>query len=371
MILADDEGDWKDMKQESKKMKLDETAEEALQALFAEHPKAKDLYDMSFGWAVFDNLKLAFGISGGGGNGVAKAKESGEKTYMKMGTAGVGFGLGVNKYQVIFLFQDSKTYDNFVNKGWQADAGATASAGKNAAEVKDQLRKRPGHLSDDRKGPDGKRRHRRHQILEEQQAQLGACQENIMKKHLALAAAIAATFLISPTNSSLAAEESWQSLKRESKRMKIDETAQGAQDRLFAKSPKAKDLYDISYGWAVFDNLKLAFGFSGGGGNGVAKAREAGEKTYMQMGTAGIGIGLGINKYQVVFLFQDSTTFKNFVNKGWQADAGATASAGKNAAEVKTGFVNGIAIYQMTERGLMANADIAGTKYWKNKKLNK
>ena len=47
-----------------------------------------------------------------------------------------------------------------------------------------------------------------------------------------------------------------------------------------------------------------------------------------------------------------------------------TASAGTNAAEVKTGFVNGIAIYQMTEKGLMANADIAGTKYWKNDKLN-
>ena len=28
------------------------------------------------------------------------------------------------------------------------------------------------------------------------------------------------------------------------------------------------------------------------------------------------------------------------------------------------------AIDQMTEKGLMANADVAGTKYWKNDKLN-
>ena len=35
-----------------------------------------------------------------------------------------------------------------------------------------------------------------------------------------------------------------------------------------------------------------------------------------------------------------------------------------------TGFVNGIAIYQLSDAGLMASADIAGTKYWKNKKLN-
>ena len=192
-----------------------------------------------------------------------------------------------------------------------------------------------------------------------------------MKKTVRCIAAFAAFVLVLSTTSSLSAEESWKSLKHESKRMKIDETAQEALDSLFTSSPKAKNLYEMAYGWAVFDNLKLAFGFSGGGGNGVAKARESGKKTYMQMGTAGIGIGLGINKYQVVFLFQDSRTFKNFVENGWQADATASAVAGQTGAEAKTDFSNGMAIYQITDKGLMAFADIAGTKYWKNKKLNK
>jgi lipid-binding SYLF domain-containing protein len=192
-----------------------------------------------------------------------------------------------------------------------------------------------------------------------------------VKKSETFIAAVAAVAFLLPATSSLSAEESWKSLKRESKRMKIDETAQEALNTLFAKSPKAEALYDMSYGWAVFDNLKLAFGFSGGGGNGVAKARETGEKTYMKMGTAGIGIGLGVNTYQVVFLFQDSRTFNNFVKKGWQADATASAVAGETGAEAKTDFSNGMAIYQITDKGLMALADIAGTKYWKNKKLNK
>jgi len=192
-----------------------------------------------------------------------------------------------------------------------------------------------------------------------------------VKKTVTLIAAFAAIVLILPTTSSLSAEESWKSLKRESKRMKIDETAQETLNTLFETSPKAENLYEISYGWAVFDNLKLAFGFSGGGGNGVAKVRESGEKTYMQMGTAGIGIGLGINKYQVVFLFQDSRTFRNFVETGWQADATASAVAGQTGAEAKTDFSNGLAIYQITDTGLMAHADIAGTKYWKNNKLNR
>jgi lipid-binding SYLF domain-containing protein len=182
---------------------------------------------------------------------------------------------------------------------------------------------------------------------------------------------LTAIALLMPASAILAQEEGdWKDMKQESKRMKLDETAEEALQALFSEHPKAKELYDGSYGWAVFDNLKLAFGISGGGGNGVASVKETDQKTYMKMGTAGVGLGLGANKYQVIFLFQDSQTYENFVNKGWQADAGATASAGTNAAEVKTGFVNGIAIYQMTEKGLMANADIAGTKYWKNDKLN-
>jgi lipid-binding SYLF domain-containing protein len=159
-------------------------------------------------------------------------------------------------------------------------------------------------------------------------------------------------------------------MKQDSKAAKLDNTAEESLLTLFAENPKTRELYLRSYGWAAFDNLKLALGISGGGGNGVAVVRATGEKTYMKMGTAGVGVGLGIKKYQVVFFMQDSQTFDQFVDKGWQADAAAGAVAGKAGVEVMTDFVNGLAVYQLTESGLMANADIAGTKYWQNKKLN-
>ena len=190
------------------------------------------------------------------------------------------------------------------------------------------------------------------------------------KSAIYLAALLTIAALALPATS-VFAEEDWKSMKQEAKAMKIKESAKASLNELFADNPKAKELYAKSYGWAAFSNLKLALGFSGGGGNGVAVVKETGEKTFMKMGTAGVGLGLGVNKYDVIFLFQDSKTFNKFVEKGWQADAGATAAAGKAAADVKTNFVNGLAIYQITEKGLMANADIAGTKYWKNDKLNK
>jgi lipid-binding SYLF domain-containing protein len=163
----------------------------------------------------------------------------------------------------------------------------------------------------------------------------------------------------------------WKSLKRDAKRAKVDEMAQQTLDELFAKSIKAEALYEKAYGWAVFDNYKLAFMFSGGAGNGVAVDRETGERTYMKMGTVGVGLGVGGQKYQVVFLFQDKGTFVNFVEHGWQADAGATAAAGTEGVNTATGFINGLALFKLTDAGLMAAADIAGTKYWKNKKLNR
>jgi lipid-binding SYLF domain-containing protein len=190
-----------------------------------------------------------------------------------------------------------------------------------------------------------------------------------MKKiAITLMACVAIALLSTP--SVLADEPTSGELKEESKRVKINEVAQETLDQLFSENANAKSLYDKAIGWAVFDNTKVAFGVSGGGGNGVAVSKTSGKKAYMKMGTGGVGFGIGVNKYQVVFLFQDQKTLENFIENGWQADAGATASAGKASAEAKTNFVNGLAIYQLTEKGLMLNADIAGTKYWLNDNLN-
>jgi len=164
--------------------------------------------------------------------------------------------------------------------------------------------------------------------------------------------------------------QDWKALKNESKRVKIDEMADAALAKLFTTSIKSETLFEKAYAWAAFDNLKIAFVLSGGGGNGVAINKQDGERTYMKMGTGGIGLGLGAQKYQVIFFFQDQGTYLNFVENGWQADAGAEAAAGTSGANAQTAFVNGLAVFQMTDKGLIANANIAGTKYWKNKKLN-
>jgi lipid-binding SYLF domain-containing protein len=165
-------------------------------------------------------------------------------------------------------------------------------------------------------------------------------------------------------------EEDWKALKIESKRDQVNAAAGAALDQLLKKNPKAKELYEKAYGWAAFDNLKLGFFFSGGGGKGVAVEKKSNKRTYMNMGSVGFGLAFGGKKYDVVFLFQDRQTFESFVNKGWQATAAADATAGAAGVGGQTAFVNGMAIYQMDSKGLMANADLSGTKYFKDSELN-
>ena len=159
--------------------------------------------------------------------------------------------------------------------------------------------------------------------------------------------------------------------KAQRKKEAIDAMAQGALDDLFAKDKHARELYDLSYGYAIFSSVKVMFGVSGGGGSGVAVVKGTGQRVYMKMGTGGLGIGLGGQKAQTIFLFQDRKTLEDFVYNGWQGDASANAVAGTAGANAATSFTKGMVIYQITESGLMLKADAAGTKYWVDKNLNK
>lgn len=154
---------------------------------------------------------------------------------------------------------------------------------------------------------------------------------------------------------------------RDEQRAKIDATEVATLNKLWGRSDTARNLYDRAYGYATFDIIKISLALTGGGGHGVAVARATGERTYMRMGTGGLNIGFGGQKYQLVFLFQDQATFDTFVNEGWEAGASANAVAGTSGVNAGATFINGVAVYQLTEAGLMLQADISATKYWQSK----
>ncbi len=154
------------------------------------------------------------------------------------------------------------------------------------------------------------------------------------------------------------------------KRESLDLAERHALQRLFAEDESAKALYERSYGHAVFDVVKVSLLVTGGGGQGVAVNKSTGERTYMNMGTGGLNLGLGGKAYAIVFLFQTQQKFDAFVGNGWQGGVSADATAGRATADAGANFHNGIAYYQLTDAGLMLQADITGTKYWKSDRLN-
>jgi len=156
----------------------------------------------------------------------------------------------------------------------------------------------------------------------------------------------------------------------EQTRNKIDTMAAATLERLFTERPGAKALFDRSHGYAVFDTRKFSILITTGFGAGVAVEQPETARTYMKMATGGVNVGLGGKFYQVVFLFEDKSKFDAFVNEGFEAGTQASAVAGKESQDLAMRFNNGVAVFQLTEKGLMLAADLTGTRYWKNAALN-
>lgn len=120
---------------------------ETLIKLYKYAPKAKEIIKNSYGYATFTNvgINLIF-LSAEGGKGMAHNNKTGKVIYMNMGSGGVGFGLGIKDFRAIFLFDNKKVFDSFVNSGWEANAQADAAAkvGKHGGAINAAITIAPG-----------------------------------------------------------------------------------------------------------------------------------------------------------------------------------------------------------------------------------
>ena len=66
----------------------------------------------------------------GKGQGIAVNNKSKNETFMKMLELQAGLGMGVKKFQVIFVFDKEKVLNSFINSGWEF-GGQTTAAAKN------------------------------------------------------------------------------------------------------------------------------------------------------------------------------------------------------------------------------------------------
>ena len=144
---------------------------------------------------------------------------------------------------------------------------------------------------------------------------------------------------------------------------------------LYKYAPEAKRELLKSYGYATFSSTGVTVVLlSFEGGEGLAHNNRNGRNTYMNMASGGLGLGLGAKDFKIVFLFENKKVYDRFIKSGWEANAQADATAkykekGGTANSAIT-ISKGVRLYKITQDGLLLQATIQGTKYYKDEDLN-
>jgi len=136
----------KSQKNELRKERIADS-KKTLQMLYKSVPSAKSSIQSAYGYATFSNVGVnLILVSAEGGKGLAHNNKSGKNIYMNMGSGGLGFGLGVKDFRAVFVFENKKVFDNFIHKGWEANAqaDAAAKAGKKGAAIAAAVTVAPG-----------------------------------------------------------------------------------------------------------------------------------------------------------------------------------------------------------------------------------
>ena len=114
---------------EENQAEVRKAAQDALAAVYKLQPAARKAVESAAGYAAFSNFGMKILLLGSGtGKGVAVNNKSKSTTYMRMAELQAGLGIGVKKFQLVWVFETDQAFNNFINSGWEIGAQATASA---------------------------------------------------------------------------------------------------------------------------------------------------------------------------------------------------------------------------------------------------
>jgi len=118
-----------DDKKVTEQKEVRKMAQDTLHRLYKADPRAKAAVEGAAGYAIFSNLGVKILVAGSGkGQGIAVNNKSKNETFMKMIELQAGLGMGVKKFRLVFVFDNEKVFNSFVNSGWQFGGQSTAAA---------------------------------------------------------------------------------------------------------------------------------------------------------------------------------------------------------------------------------------------------
>jgi len=121
--------------------------QETLSRLYKAQPSARKAVEGAAGYAVFSNFGMKIFVGGSGsGKGVAVNNKTKKDTFMKMFEVQAGLGMGIKKFRLVWVFENPKEFDAFINSGWElgAQANASAKTGSQGAALSGAMAVAPG-----------------------------------------------------------------------------------------------------------------------------------------------------------------------------------------------------------------------------------
>ena len=122
-------GMWSGESKEDLRKERQKMNKETLAYLYKYAPESKAMIKKAYGYATFSNIGVnLILLSAEGGYGMAHNNKTGKNIYMNMASGGIGLGLGIKDFRAVFIFENKKVFNDFVNNGWEANAQADAAA---------------------------------------------------------------------------------------------------------------------------------------------------------------------------------------------------------------------------------------------------
>ncbi len=180
------------------------------------------------------------------------------------------------------------------------------------------------------------------------------------------------------------------------KQQYVREMRGGTLALLYQSRPDLEERIRDAAGYGVFSNVNIHILVLGTGhGYGVVVDQSDDTETFMRMAQLGAGFGAGLKDLRAVFVFPTEQVMETFTTKGWSfasqaqavakadkkgAGVGATADVSRSGASGSirgessttraSTYSRGIEIYRLTKSGVALHATLAGTRYWRDKKLS-
>ena len=104
-------------------------AKETLARLYKLQPGAKETISKSAGYGVFSNFGVKIFVAGSGkGKGIVFDNKTKKQIFMKMIELQAGLGIGVKKFRLVWVFENHKDVNEFINSGWELGAQTSVAA---------------------------------------------------------------------------------------------------------------------------------------------------------------------------------------------------------------------------------------------------